>query len=250
MRIDILCLIIVVNKILPYLEQLKLVSLFIVVPPFCFIGLAFHLNSEKFESRPEMKFQVIFNSRKFIITTHLITKIVYLAFLYGRVDLIAPSSLAVIIVIVAMFPLKLLKGKLYDPAENQTETMILISKLSSVETNINEVINHVSILQGDLANTQEEVTKTASIKLELDREVQRNKQDAELWTSMSEEQRNAVSTVATNAISKNMRKDFWRGLARGVLLNILASFVWSLINNPSKQDFLKFLKDLYSKGQH
>jgi len=222
-------------------EEILYISLMIGLPAlFVLIGFPI-LKSRNFTEKYNKTIQISYFNKHLIIKKSNFIILIFLIAMFGWLDFFLPLYISLAIFFIALSSFSLFSTKVIDPDAIPDTTKILIDNLSSIEKSIENVRQHISLLQENLYDTQQEVDKKLKIKQELENQIQNNKLSADTWSTMTQNQKDTVSNAAVNAISIKMKGQFWYGLILGFIINILAAFAWALIGNPSKDDILKNL---------
>lgn len=225
--------------------EIILMSLIIGLPALVTIIALPVLRSAKFQAKYDKVIEIIIIKKFFSIKQYDFIVVVFLVLLFGWLDYFLPlyASLGLTFFTLLSFPI--IKTKIVVPNNQDDVTNKLVSKLSAIESDIDEVKTHLSILQSDLTDTQKEVDQKLKTKQELEEQIRKNKDSAETWEKLSQNQRDIVSDAAVLAIRKKTKGEFWSGLVIGFIINLLASLAWALLGNPGKQDILLNLKSLF-----
>jgi hypothetical protein len=226
--------------------DILLLVLFIGIPVILAIAAIAILRSEKFHSRYNQTIEITFLGKSFLTKKYTLIILGFLSLVFGWLNLFLPSFISLAITLVGLSSFQILSVKTFDPEKMPETTRTLVAKLSSIESDIEQVRQHISILQIDLNETQKEVNEKERLKEYLKGEVRKKKESAEAWAQMTQTQKDMVAQAAVTAISRKMKGQFWYGLILGFFINILAALVWSLIGNPSKADIVTRIKALVS----
>lgn len=179
------------------------------------------------------------------ISGELLMKLLSYFALLQVLDVLTPRYLAWFIVLV--IAARTSRFFSFGHATPLTDAQSAMTRLMKAQAEFVSAKLHLDALTSAIASEAERAREQQQLKIELEAEIARKAADKAEWDKLSEEQREYWARKAYENVPKaSALRDFvFFGL--GIVGNIVASALWSLIGNPSKDEINKYFGDLLAK---
>ena len=228
------------------MDQLALILLVFVLPTVSLLVAFFYLRFRASNPYYAELLQLNLFSSRLLLTRSSALQVALLLVLFLSLEQFLPVSYALLVPLLGA--LLLLRVKPVTATAVDGDTLALLRRLSSMQTEIAAAVAHVQRLSQTVDQTQAHLTVKEREKAALDITIQARAKEARLWSDMTQEQKQAFTAATAAVVAKSTRGQFFWGLLLGFVLNLLASTTWALMGNPGKQEIIANLEEVFGNA--
>jgi hypothetical protein len=160
-------------------------------------------------------------------------------------DYILPIPFFTFIVIFIISAFLSEKLQIIDRGELIVSDSIQIkNELKATLDKIKLSVSSIENLSLELEAKSTELNEKSAYSNSLDGDIKKKLNEYESWKNLSEDEKQLFVSAVDKTVNKKGTFTFLKVVIGSVILNLVASFVWSILGNPDKQTLLQFLKQL------
>ncbi len=153
------------------------------------------------------------------------------------------------ILISAFIAISLVRASSNSSNSNFTSsTQNALSSLKDMQTRLSSIQSHIEELTVEIENRIIEVDEKQKLTQSLDEDINKKLKESEEWQNLSDSQKQLVINAAAEAINKKSISQNISFAVGAILLNLVATLIWTLFGNPGRKELadtlMTFLKSL------
>lgn len=117
-----------------------------------------------------------------------------------------------------------------------------------MQTRLSSIQSHIEELTVEIENRIIEVDEKQKLTQSLDEDINKKLKESEEWQNLSDSQKQLVINAAAEAINKKSISQNISFAVGAILLNLVATLIWTLFGNPGRKELadtlMTFLKSL------
>lgn len=226
-------------------ETVFIIFLFFLLPILLLAVIIWLMRTKRFiKIVPDAIYQLTLFKRTVVVSKYTLIQLCVISLLFVWMNFLLPIIIAVVTSAAALIALRITRFKRLDAKVLSESSESLLQKLSNMQVEIGSIKEHIESLGFHIISRQIELDEKESKKQQLDQELIKKYDEAELWTSLTEQEKCVVTSAAVAAMPKQTRGQFWLGIILGFFINLMATLTWTLLGNPGKADILVKFRSL------
>jgi hypothetical protein len=183
----------------------------------------------------------IISSKKTIIRSFYILIAVY--FIGDFIPLIPFSGLIIAFIILSVVSQKMKISSDLKISSNNSLLEHLKESLKTIQTSI----SHIESLSVELESKKSELITKENDSIQLEEKISKQLEEYNELKNVTEKDKKQVIHLFKKAVSTRNPINILGVIIGSILLNIIASVLWSLAGNPTKEQMIEYIKSFFHK---